>query len=151
MSNPESALRLAKRLGYALKRAQHALRMRMDAALRPLGLTTPQYAALSAIEQQPGISSAALARAVFVTAQTMQGILANLAREGLLERAPDPDHGRRLRTELTARGRATLKRAHAAVAGVEAAMTDVVGDAEADRLAALLTRCAERLSAAPDA
>jgi DNA-binding MarR family transcriptional regulator len=63
---------VAKRLGYALKRAQHALRVSMDEVLRPLGLTTPQYAVLCAIEADPGISNASLARAAFVTAQTMR-------------------------------------------------------------------------------
>ena len=39
---------VARRVGYALKRAQHALRTRMDEALRPLGLTAPQYAVTGA-------------------------------------------------------------------------------------------------------
>ncbi len=54
MSSPGMPDPMAKRLGYALKRAQHALRTRMDEALRHLDLTTPQYAALSAIELDPG-------------------------------------------------------------------------------------------------
>jgi DNA-binding MarR family transcriptional regulator len=48
------------RVGYQLKRAQHLLRLATDAALRPLNLTTPQYAALSAIAEVPGASNAAL-------------------------------------------------------------------------------------------
>ena len=74
---------MGKRLGYVLKRAQHALRIRMDEALLPLALTTPQYSVLSAVELAPGISNAALARAAFVTAQTMQGIVTNLERDGV--------------------------------------------------------------------
>ena len=49
---------MAKRFGYAIKRAQHALRARMDETLRPLGLTAPQYAVLSAVELDAGISNA---------------------------------------------------------------------------------------------
>lgn len=56
----------------------------MDEALRSLGLTAPQYAVLSAVELEAGISNARLARAAFVTPQTVQGILANLERQGLL-------------------------------------------------------------------
>ena len=67
----------AHRLGYMLKRAQHALRMSMDELLEPIGVTVPQYNVLSAVELQPGISNAALARGAFVTAQSMQGIVAN--------------------------------------------------------------------------
>ena len=139
---------VAKRLGYALKRAQHALRLSMDDALRPLGLTTPQYAVLSAVEVQPGMSNASLARAAFVTAQTMQGVLANLERAGLLERRPDPTHGRVLRSELTEHGRGVLTQAHSAVGVLEDAMTASLGEAEAARLAATLSQCADDLRTA---
>jgi DNA-binding MarR family transcriptional regulator len=136
---PES---VAKRFGYALKRAQHALRMSMDSALRPLTLTTPQYAVLCAIEAEPGISNARLARAAFVTAQTMQGVLSNLERDELLRRLPDPAHGRILRSELTARGRNLLARAHMAVRAVEDKMVASLGEQAAARMATSLTKCA---------
>jgi DNA-binding MarR family transcriptional regulator len=131
--------------GYALKRAQHALRTSMDRALRPLGLTSPQYAVLSAIELDPGISSAALARAAFVTAQTMQGIVANLERAGLLERSIDPSHGRVLRSELTKRGIKTLREAHAHVNKVEAITFGSLSSADTEFLATRLIACAEAL------
>ena len=142
---PEPA---AKRFGYALKRAQHALRTRMDEALRPLGLTTPQYAVLCAIELEAGISNARLARAAFVTPQTMQGILANLHRNGLLSREADPSHGRILRSELTQAGHKNLAQAHRVIAGVEAVMTEAVGETEVERLAELLSQCADDLTSA---
>ncbi len=136
---------MAKRVGYALKRAQQALRARMDDVLRPLALTTPQYAVLSALEREPGISNAALARAAFVTAQTMQGIVANLEREGLLRRSADSTNRRVLQGELTASGRTVLRRAHRVVAEVEAAMTASLPERDALKLATLLTRCADNL------
>lgn len=136
---------VAKRLGYALKRAQHALRVRMDQALRPLELTTPQYAVLSAVEAEAGLSNARLARAAFVTAQTMQGVLANLERDGLLARRPDPTHGRVLRSDLTDLGRTVLSQAHLAVRVVEETMVTSFGKAEASRLALALSKCADDL------
>lgn len=139
---------MARRVGYRLKQAQTLLRQRMDAALRPFGLTAPQYAVLSAIELAPGISNAGLARAAFVTPQTMQGIVANLEREGMIERSADPGHGRRLRTALTRDGRSAMSRAHAAVTHVESAMIGGLSDDEATMLAALLGRCAESLGEA---
>jgi DNA-binding MarR family transcriptional regulator len=134
--------------GYALKRAQHALRTSMDKALRPLGLTSPQYAVLCAIELDPGISSAALARTAFVTAQTMQGIVANLERAGLLERRIDPSHGRILKSELTKKGAKTLRDAHARVREIEAITFGLLSPAEVESLAAWLTACAEALDRA---
>jgi DNA-binding MarR family transcriptional regulator len=137
---------MAKRLGYALKRAQHALRTRMDDALRPLGLTSPQYAVLSAVELEAGISNARLARAAFVTPQTMQGIIANLERDGLLVRQADPEHGRILRSGLTSHGQTVLARAHRLVEEVEHVMISSVGTAEAARISGLLSQCADALS-----
>ena len=71
MSSPKIMLKsesvtnpLAHRLGYTLKRAQHALRRSMDEQLGPLGPTAPHYNALSVVQLQPGISNAAPARAI---------------------------------------------------------------------------------------
>jgi DNA-binding MarR family transcriptional regulator len=140
-----SDLMTGRHPGYALKRAQHALRTTMDRALRPLGLTSPQYAVLSAIELDPGISSAALARAAFVTPQTMQGIIANLERAGLLERNADPAHGRILKGELTKKGAKTLREAHAGVRKIEAIAFGSFSTAEIENLNTYLTTCAEAL------
>ena len=131
--------------GYALKRAQHALRTSMDRVLRPLDLTSPQYAVLSAIELDPGISSAALARAAFVTAQTMQGIVTNLERAGLLKRSIDPSHGRILRGELTKKGAKTLQEAHVHVKKIEALTFGSLSRAELENLTTRLIACAEAL------
>lgn len=146
MSSTDYPASLTRRLGYALKRAQHALRLRMDEALRDISLTTAQYAVLSAIEAQAGISSAQLARAAFVTPQTMQGILANLERDDIIARHPDPLHGRVLRSELTAHGRALLLKAHDAVGRVEALMLSSLGADTVASLGQALSKCADDLS-----
>lgn len=136
---------LAKRFGYALKRAQNALRAAIDDALRPLALTAPQYAVLAAIELDPGLSNAALARAAFVTPQTMHGIVANLERAGMLRRKSDPTHARILQTELTRRGATTLRRAHACVAAVEARMLGALAPVAVESLTQTLLACADAL------
>jgi len=110
-------------LGYKLKQAQHALRIHMDIALKPLALTTPQYAVLSQLELNPGISNAALARASFVTAQTMHGIVSNLEKNNLLKRKADPKHGRILCAELTKKGKKIVKEAHILINETEKLMT----------------------------
>ena len=43
-----------KTLGYVLKRAQYPLRQAMDDRLADAALTTPQYAALTALERGEG-------------------------------------------------------------------------------------------------
>ena len=138
---------MAKRFGYVLKCAQHVLRSRMDEALRPLGLTTPQYTVLSAVELDAGISNASLARAALVSPQSMHGVLANLVRDRLLLRDPDPVHGRILRSNLTKRGRQVLAEAHKRVREVEDVMIASIGREGAMRLADALSKCAESLGA----
>ena len=131
-------------LGFLLKRAQHAYRTRLDADLRSLGLTAPQYAVLDNVAAEPGASNAGLARAAFVTAQTMQGILTALERNGLLARVPHPRHGRVLETTLTEQGASLLAQARDRVEKVEALLV-AAADGESDRLARLLSRIADSL------
>ena len=107
-------------IGYALKRAQHAMRLHMDRQLKALGLNAPQYAVLANLEAEPGASNARLARRAFVTPQTMQGMLVKLETAGLIERHPDAEHGRIRRTELTSAGRQVLAQAHMAARNSEA-------------------------------
>lgn len=129
-----------QRIGYELKRAQHALRLGMDDALRAVGLTTPQYAALSLLETAPGLSNAELARRAFVTAQTMNAIVANLSTAGLITRRPHPTHGRMQETMLTARGRDRLRLAHPLVNAIERRMLAGLGSDEQRQLLTAL-RC----------
>ena len=147
MSTGDMPISVAKRLGYALKRAQHALRMNMDQALDPVALTMPQYAVMCALEAEPGMSNARLARAAFVTAQTMQAILANLEREKIVRRDPDQGNARILCAKLTAKGRQILARAHLAVAVVEDRMVASIGEEAVEPLAETLYRCADDLAA----
>lgn len=136
---------LGGRVGYELKRAQHALRLEMDGALREVGLTTPQYAALSVVEGEDGLSGALLARRCFVTPQTMNGILVNLEKAGLLERRPHPEHGRVLQAYLTGNGERMLSRAHALVEAIEGRMLRDLTEDEQGRLLSVLRGCADAL------
>lgn len=136
---------MANRLGYVLKRAQHALRTSMDDHLSAIGLTTAQFNVLSCVGEQPGISNAALARFAFVTAQSMQGIVANLEKMGLLHRKPHRHHGRILETQLTLEGTKALASARKAIAGVESSLTAGFSEKEIGTLRSMLERCAENM------
>ena len=75
MRKPETVGPVQEAVGYVLKQAAVALRNAMDAALRPLHLTVPQYACLELLGQRPGLSNAELARGAFVTRQSMNVLL----------------------------------------------------------------------------
>ena len=141
----ESPPLLARRLGYVLKQAQHGLRVRMDDELRSVGLTTPQYAVLCCVENEPGISNAGLARAAFVTPQTTQGIIANLERDGFVVRAPDETHGRILCTKLTTKGRKVLEKSHRVVGVIEKQLVKGISEKDSAHLLELLKKCAHNM------
>lgn len=128
-----------------MKRVQHALRSEMDGALRGIGMTTPQYAALAVLGGEAGLSGAELARRCFVTPQTMNGILVNLEKAGLLERRPHPEHGRVLQAYLTGNGERILSRAHALVEATEGRMLKNLTEDEQGRLLSGLRGCADAL------
>jgi DNA-binding MarR family transcriptional regulator len=134
------------RVGYVLKKVQAALRGKMDEVLHARGLTTPQYAVLSALEREPGLSNAELARRSFVTPQTMLRILENLGALGLLAREPHPTHGRVQQVELTAKGKRLVAGCHHGVLAVEQRMLKGLSPTERHQLLELLARCAQSLA-----
>ncbi|ATE64390.1 MarR family winged helix-turn-helix transcriptional regulator [Rhizorhabdus dicambivorans] len=146
MSNPaapESAPYAT--IGFTLKQAQHALRTRMDADLRGIGLTTPQYAVLACLKIEPGASNASLARHAFVTPQTMQAILVTLEKAGLITRSPHPEHGRVRRTEMTVEGLRALEAATDIVADAETRLRKAAAPLDYQAVTALLLRLTDAL------
>ncbi|AIY39489.1 Transcriptional regulator [Collimonas arenae] len=136
-------------IGYNLKITQHRLRQRLDAELARVGITAPQNAALLAVAGNPRISNADLARAAFVTPQTMQAILVNLERGGLIVRSPHPEHGRVIMTELTTAGQKAVADGAKAADAVERRMLSRLSTEEARLLCELLKRCAAALDDQP--
>jgi DNA-binding MarR family transcriptional regulator len=139
-----------RRIGYLIKRVQAGLRSEMDHALAPQGLTTPQYAALSNLENAPGLSNAELARRCFVTPQTMIRIVASLEEKNMVTRSEHPSHGRILETALTTAGQKALSASHQHVLNVERRMVSSLSESERRTLAQLLERCAATFGSADD-
>lgn len=136
-------------IGYNLKITQHLLRQRLDTELARVGITAPQNAVLLAVAGNPRISNAELARAAFVTPQTMQAILVNLERGGLIVRNPHPEHGRVIMTELTKAGQKAVVDGAKAADAVERQMLSMLSAEEARLLCELLKRCATALGGEP--
>jgi len=139
-----------RRVGYVLKQASVALRSAMDAALRPLDLTVPQYACLELLGQRPGLSNAELARGAFVTRQSMNLVLRGLEERGLVSRPQTAPHGRQLPTDLTPAGRRALRRAAAAIAEVETRMCADLDPAAQETLIATLGTFVHNLAEPPE-
>ena len=117
-------------LGYQLKHVQAALRTRMDEALRPLGLSAPQYLCLELLGRAPGASTSDLAREAFVTRQTMSTLLRALVDRGLAQRAVQAPSGRALPLQLTPAGRGLLKEAARVTVEVERVMISPLSESQ---------------------
>ena len=77
---------------------------RLRAESNPDELTWSQTVALSRLESAGSMTTADLARAESVKPQSMGATLAELAREGLVERRPHPTDGRQVLFALTDAG-----------------------------------------------
>ncbi|MEE1750680.1 MULTISPECIES: MarR family transcriptional regulator [unclassified Streptomyces] len=79
------------------------------------GLLTPtQRSVLARLDREGPATTATLARAEYVRPQSMRLTLGALESQGLVERAPDPEDGRKSVMSLTESGTATLAEVRAA-------------------------------------
>jgi DNA-binding MarR family transcriptional regulator len=146
MSQDDAGINLDTSLGYLLKQTHSVLRSAMDGALRPLGVTVPQYACLELLAQRPGLSNSDLARGAFVSRQSMNVLLQSLERDGLVVRPQQPSTGRVLPVQLTPLGRERLQAASAAVSSVETQMRRGLNTSQQRELRDLLASCVRSLS-----
>jgi transcriptional regulator, MarR family len=128
-------------LGYQLKHVQAALRARMDEALRPLGLSAPQYLCLELLSRAPGASTSDLAREAFVTRQTMSTLLRTLVDRGLAQRAAQASSGRALPVQLTPEGRSLLKEASKVTEEIERIMVAPLSETQLRTVREAMSAC----------
>jgi DNA-binding MarR family transcriptional regulator len=120
------------RLSYLVKQLQVALRIRLDAVVQPFGLTAKQFTALTVLSEHPGMSSAALGRITFVTAQAAHEMVTILQNKDFVERSIDEHDRKRLQVKLTATGLEVLDECNRRVDALEA---EVFHDLDADEQA----------------
>lgn len=106
-------------IGYLLRQAHTAHRLRMERALADLEVTLPQFSVLTMLVAYPGASGADLARLSLLTPQTMSVIVANLERSGAISRSPHAVHGRIQKIEVTETGRQLLAKCRSRAKAVE--------------------------------
>lgn len=121
------------------------MRQALEEALQEDGLTISQANVLAELAYSPARSNADLARASFVTPQTMNEILVSLERKGLLVRAPQPEGGRALLAELTREGSRKVLSFHLAMRRVEERLLGALSAEDASRLRQSLEKCLTEL------
>lgn len=131
---------------YAVKRVELAVRARLDEVLRPFGITTLQYTALTVLERHDGLPAAQLARDSFVTAQSTADLVRALEKRELVARERNPRNRRELLIHLTAAGRRLLDDVAQDVEAVERRMTAALSPEQADDFRRALTHAWHALS-----
>lgn len=106
-------------LGYLLRQAGAAYRLKMERTMADLEVTPPQFSVLTMLVAYPGLSNADLARLSLLTPQTVSVIVANLERAGAIARRPHPVHGRIRHIEVTDAGKKLLARCRKRVHVIE--------------------------------
>ncbi|CAM2746006.1 MarR family transcriptional regulator [Skermania piniformis] len=140
----EEAIELTDNILWLLKQAFYFSLTTVNDAVKQHGVSTAQVGVLRHLTQEPGLSGAELARRLLITPQGVQLALTALEKRGLIERKPDPRHGRILQVFLTDEGRAIS----AAVVGDAVAAHDrvfgVLTPPEREQLRGLLVRVVEQ-------
>ena len=126
----EEAIELTDNILWLLKQAFYFSLTTVNDAVKQHGVSTAQVGVLRHLTQEPGLSGAELARRLLITPQGVQLALTALEKRGLIERKPDPRHGRILQVFLTDEGRAMLdiyRRMQASVAEAAASFEQEFG------------------------
>lgn len=111
------------RLLWGVDHSLQSASKRMSASL---GVTGLQRLVIRIVGRFPGISAGALAEILKVHPSTLTGVFDKLAERGVMKRVPDPADARRVRLELTARGRSIDElRAGTVEASIRRALTSV--------------------------
>jgi len=120
------------RISYAIARLHQLVFASVSELAARHGLTALQFTTLSVLSRHGvPLSSSQLARRSFMTAQSMHEVIHRLEQDGLIERTPHPDHGRKLPASLTAKGRRVLAACEKALADFETTM--LKGFSKSDR------------------
>ena len=132
-------------VSHFLKITEHHSRQKIDETLSSLGLTMPQYSVLSILESGVSRTGADLARACFVSPQTMNRILQNLEKLELVRKVENPSHGLKLDYVCTPKAVKIVCKAHVLVNEIELEMINNFSKKEVSLFQELLQKCFENL------
>ncbi|MCT4708526.1 MarR family transcriptional regulator [Enterobacteriaceae bacterium H16N7] len=111
--------------------------------LRLPALTKPQYAALRAIAERPGIEQATLSEAAASTKATLAEMLSRMESRGLVKRMHDPADKRQRLVYLTTEGKALLDAALPSGNEVDENFLARLSSAEREQFAQLIGKMME--------
>jgi DNA-binding MarR family transcriptional regulator len=132
-------------LPYLLAQANGAVRLALERAFADLDVTLPQFSVLTMVHAYPGVSGAELARLTLLTPQTINLIVKNLERDGLIVKTPDDVHGRIIHIEITDKGRQLRQKCRTRADQMEKLLEENLSDAEQRTIRRWLVRVTQSL------
>lgn len=133
---------LPELIGYVLRRAQLVVFQDFFAAFAPFDIRPAQFAVLTVIERNPGMTQSQVAEALGIKRTNFVGLLDALETRGLAERREARDK-RSYALYLTADGTALMRKLRPVLKAHESRMIAKVGEDGREALIALLHEIAD--------
>lgn len=137
-------MELTDNILWLLKQSFYFSLRTVNDAISSHGVTTAQVGLMRQLTKEPGLSGAELARRLLITPQGVQLALTALEGRGLVERKPDPQHGRILQAYLTEQGQDVAEACLADAVAAHNKVFGVLDRKEQEMLQGLLSRVVEQ-------
>lgn len=131
--------------GYWINRASRTIVRQLDAKLRPHGFALSYLPVLRALADGKARSQTDLAAAAGVEQPSMAETLVRMVRDGVVERAPNPNDRRGSLVSVTRQARTRFPKAREAIVGAEEAAMAGLSASERETLRDLLKRVVANL------
>ncbi len=146
----DSRLVRQESLGYQVNHLARLLAHALHERIEPHGVVPGQFAQLLVLYEQDDLTQAELCERASIEQPTMANTLKRMERDGLIERLPDPDDGRRARVRLTARAHELRPTMEAAAREINAAASVGLSDEQVDAVMAAMARMIHNLERGED-
>lgn len=147
---PRSAA-MQREVLFGLSDVARAVRTRIDQRAREHGMTRAQWAVLSRVERQEGMTQTELSDILEIQPISLVRLIDRLCEQKQLERRPHPKDRRANLLYLTAKGRGTLIRMMPLGRDVAGEIFDTFSEAETAALLRTLLRIKENIRRASEA
>ena len=127
-----------RNLPRLLLQAREALMAQARPGLREQGLSDQQWRVLRVLGEHGVVETGRVAREAFILGPSLTGVLSRMERDGLIERARDPQDQRRTVVEATAKGRKLVDKLSHSIEAHYAWMEKSLGKQKLAQLYALL-------------
>lgn len=132
-------------IGFLVSDVARLLRRRFDERARTIGVTRPQWRALTALSRAEGLNQGALAERLEVEPITLCRMIDRLEEAGLVERRRAPTDRRAWHIYLTDKSRPLLEQLRGLADDLSSQALDGLATDQQDRLTAMLERIRDNL------